>query len=219
LRLVYCGVAKSMSDLKEKAAGKLASLRAFLHSAEFAKKVENTFLASNTVILSVIALASYIFIFGPGAHPTSETLIVFLGFSGIGFVAMDLIGRYANEPDKFNIRSLRLSIVALIIALMLMRSVGMPQVFVFGVISLLIMSPLAYVVRSKWKISGHLYTFTAIATIMSMVSAWFTPLYLIIPLISWSRLKLHVHTTGQIIAGALLGFTVPVTLALAMHLV
>lgn len=209
----------SMSDLKEKVAGKLASMRAFLHSAEFAKRVESTFLASNTVILSVIVLASYIFILGPGAHPTSETLIVFLGFSGIGFVAMDLIGRYANEPDKFNIRSLRLSIVALIVSFMLMRSVGVPQVFVFGIISLLIMSPLVYVLRTKWKISGHIYTFTAVTTIMSMVSAWFTLLYLLIPLISWSRLKLRVHTTGQIVAGAVIGFVVPVTLAFAMHLV
>jgi membrane-associated phospholipid phosphatase len=54
---------------------------------------------------------------------------------------------------------------------------------------------------------------------MSMVSAWFMPLYLLIPLISWSRLKLHVHTVGQIIAGAVLGFTVPVALAFVMHLV
>jgi membrane-associated phospholipid phosphatase len=144
---------------------------------------------------------------------------MFLGFSGVGFVAMDLISRYANEPDKFNIRSLRLSIVALIIALMLMRSVGVPQAFVFGIISLLIMSPLVYVVRTKWKISGHIYTFTAVTTIMSMVSGWFTLLYLLIPLISWSRLKLRVHTAGQIIAGALIGFAVPVTLAVVMHLV
>ncbi|MFH1623457.1 MAG: hypothetical protein ABIA12_03025 [Candidatus Aenigmatarchaeota archaeon] len=208
-----------MSDLKEKVAGRLASLRAFLHSAEFAKRVESTFLASNTVIASVVALASYIFIFGPGAHPTAETFVMFVGFSAVCFVAMDLIGRYANEPDKFNIRSLRLSMLALIVSLLIVRSVGVPQVFVFGMISLLLMSPLVYVVRTKWKISGHLYAFTAVTTVMSIVSAWFTPLYLLIPLISWSRLKLKAHTAGQVIAGAVIGFAVPVTIAILMNLV
>ena len=209
----------SMSNLKEQAAGKMATLRAYLHSRAFAKKVENTFLASNTVIMSVIAIASYIFLFGPGANPTSETFILFLGFSAAGFIAMDLIGKYANEPDKFNIRSLRLSIVALVASFMLMHMIGMPTAFVFSVTSLLIMSPLVYVIRSKWKISGHLYTFTAATTLMSMVSGWFAALYLLIPLISWSRLKLNAHTFGQIVAGALLGFGVPVVIAILLRLV
>jgi len=208
-----------MAGLKDEVAGKLAAVQAYLRSTAFAKKVENTFLASNTVIMSVMLLASYIFVFGPGARPSSETLIMFLGFSAAGFVAMDLIGRYANEPAKFNIRSLRLSIVALAAALTLMHSVGMPPAFVFGTISLLIMSPLVYVVRSKWKISGHLYAFTAVTTILSMVSAWFAPLFLLVPLISWSRLKLKAHTAGQVIAGAAIGFAVPVTIAVVMHLV
>jgi len=209
----------NMSNLKKRAAGKLAAFRAYVHSQAFAKKVESTFLASNTVILSVIALASYIFLFGPGAHPTSETFILFLGFSAAGFIAMDVIGKYANEPDKFNIRSLRLAIVALVVSFMLMHMIGMPAAFVFSVTSLLIMSPLVYVVRSKWKISGHLYTFTAATTLMAMVSGWFAALYLLVPLISWSRLKLNAHTFGQIVAGTLLGFGVPVVLALVLHII
>jgi len=197
----------------------VASAKAFLHSAEFAKKVESTFLASNTVITSVAVLASYIFLFGPGAHPTIETFLMFVGFSALCFVAMDAIRGYANEPEKFNIRSLRLSMLALLVSLMIARSGGVPQVFVFAMISLLLMAPLVYVVRTKWKISGHLYAFTAVTTIMSMISAWFTPFYLLIPLISWSRLKLKVHTTAQVIAGTLIGFAVPVAIAIAMNLV
>lgn len=208
-----------MTGLKEKVAGKAAAAEAFLHSERFARKVDSAFLAGNTVILSVIAIASYIFILGPGARPTSETMILFLGFSAGGFIAMDLIGRYANDPAKFNIHSLRLSILALVVSFTLMHAVGVPQVFAFGVVSLMVMSPLVYVVRSKWKISGHMYTFAAATTIMSMVSAWFTPLFLLMPLISWSRLKLRVHTVGQVVAGAVIGFAVPVTIAVAMHLV
>lgn len=208
-----------MTQTFERLEGIAAASKAFLTSEQFAKKVESTFIASNTVILSVLALASYIFVFGPAAHPTAETLILFLGFSAAGFVMMDLIGRYANEPEKFNIRSLQLSIVALVASLMLMHAAIVPQIFVLSIISLLIMSPLIYVIRSKWKISGHMYTFTAVTTLMSMVSGWFSALYLLIPLISWSRLKLNAHTFGQIVAGALLGFVVPVSIALLIHVV
>jgi len=181
-----------------------------------AKRVEGLFLPSNVVIMSVLALASYIFVFGPGAHPTSSTLLLFTASSSFCFIIMELIRGYANESNKFNINSLRLTIVSLIIPLMLLRAVGLPQVFVFSTITFLLMSPLVYFIRSKWKISGHMYTFTAITTIMSMFSSWFTPLYLLIPVISWSRLKLKTHSAAQVLAGAALGFIMPYTIASLM---
>ncbi len=190
-------------------------LRSF-NNPVFAKKIEGLFLPSNAIIMCILALASYIFIFGPGAHPTFSTIVLFMAFSSLSFVVMEFISKHVTDPEKFNITSLRLTIVSLIIPLMLMHTVGMPQMFVFGIITFLIMSPLVFVIRSKWKISGHTCTFTAITTIMSMANGWFAALYLIIPVISWSRLKLKAHTKAQVIVGMLIGFFTPLTFSVVL---
>lgn len=182
----------------------------------FAKKIESIFLPSNMTIMCVLALASYIFIFGPGAHPNFSTILLFMAFSSLSFVVMEFINKKTTDPKKFNITSLRLTIISLIIPLMLMQTVGMPQMFVFSIITFLVMSPLVFVIRSKWKISGHACTFTAITTIMSMANGWFAALYLVIPVISWSRLKLKAHTRAQIIVGALIGFFTPLTFSIVL---
>ena len=187
-----------------------------LNNPVFAKKIEGAFLPSNAIIMCVLALASYIFIFGPGAHPTFSTILLFMAFSSLSLVIMELISKKVTDPEKFNITSLRLTIISLIIPLMLMQTVGMPQMFVFSIITFLVMSPLVFVIRSKWKISGHMCTFTAITTIMSMVNGWFAALYLIIPVISWSRLKLRAHTRAQIIVGTLIGFFTPLTFSMVL---
>ena len=184
----------------------------------FAKKVESIFLPSNVVIMSVILLASYIFLFGPGAQPTFFTILWFAVFCSWSFVVMELIRRNVDDPTKHNITSLRVTIVSLIIPLMLIQTIGLPSILVFSVVTFLIMSPLVYAIRSKWKISGHMCTYTAITTIMSMVNAWFATLYLIIPVISWSRIKLKAHTSAQVFVGALLGFVLPYAFAILMPL-
>lgn len=187
-----------------------------LNNPVFAKKIEGTFLPSNVIIMCILALASYIFIFGPGAQPTFITVLLFMAFSSLSFFIMELIKKHVTDPEKFNIASLRLTIISLIIPLMLMQTVGMPQMFVFSIITFLVMSPLIFVIRSKWKISGHMCTFTAITTIMSMMNGGFAALYLIIPVISWSRLKLKAHTKAQIIVGALIGFFTPLSFSVVL---
>jgi len=184
----------------------------------FAKKVEDIFLPSNVVIVSLVLLAAYIFILGPGAQPTFFTVLWFLVFSSWSFVVMELIRRNVDDPSKHNITSLRVTIVSLIIPLMLMQTIGLPKILIFGVVTFLIMSPVVYAIRSKWKISGHMCTYTAITTIMSLVNGWFVALYLIIPVISWSRIKLKAHTAAQVFVGTLLGFIVPYTFAILMPL-
>jgi len=190
-----------------------------MNNPMFAKKVESIFLPSNVVIMCVLALASYIFIFGPGAHPSFNTVLIFAVFASFCFGVMELIRRNTTDPEKHNIISLRLTIISLIVPLMLMQSMGMPNIFVFSIITFLIMSPLVYSIRSKWKISGHMCTFTAITTIMSLANAWFAALYIAIPVISWSRLKLKAHTRAQIIAGTLLGFLTPLTFSVMLSIV
>lgn len=206
-------------SLKQKVEEKLAQKVKSLGTRAFAKKIEGVFSPGNAVIACVLALASYIFVFSPSAHPTFSTVMMFSAFSSVCFFVMELVRKHTANPEKFNINALRLTILSIMIPLMLMRTVGMPSVFVFSTITFLLMSPLVYVIRSKWKISGHMCTFTAITTILSFVNGWFAALYLMLPVISWSRVRLKAHTEAQVLAGTLLGFLTPLTFAVLIPLV
>jgi membrane-associated phospholipid phosphatase len=191
-----------------------------MNNSAFAKKVENIFLPSNVVIMALLALFSYVFMFGPGSHPNFITFIQFMLFSSLCLGVMEVIRiKAAGDIEKYNINFLRISLISLIIPLMLMQTIGMPQVFVFSTITFLIMTPVIFVIRSKWKISGHMCTFTAASTIMSLVSSSFAPMFLMIPLISWSRIKLKAHTAKQVFIGTLVGFAVPYTFAFLLPLI
>lgn len=191
-----------------------------MNNSAFAKKVETIFLPSNVVIMALLALFSYVFMFGPGSHPNFITFIQFMLFSSLCLGVMEVIRiKAAGDIEKYNINFLRISLISLIIPLMLMQTVGMPQVFVFSTITFLIMTPVIFVIRSKWKISGHMCTFTAASTIMSLVSSSFAPMFLMIPLISWSRIKLRAHTAKQVFVGTLVGFAVPYTFAFLLPLI
>jgi membrane-associated phospholipid phosphatase len=179
----------------------------------FAKKLEGIFLPSNVVILALLALSSYIFILGPGVHPSFMTVLWFAVFSSWCFVVIDVIKNNIDDPDKHNIISLRATIVSIVIPLILMRTVGIPPILEYVVITFMIMSPLMYAIRSKWKISGHVCTYTAMSTIMTMFSMWCAPLFLLIPVLSWSRIKLKAHTATQVFVGSLVGFIIPYTFA------
>jgi membrane-associated phospholipid phosphatase len=185
----------------------------------FAKKLESIFLPSNVIIMALLALTSYIFILSPTANPTFRTVLWFMVFSSWALVAIEYIRMNVDDPDKYNEMSLRVGLVGLIPPLMLMVTVGLPQILVFTVITFMMMLPMIYVIRSNWKISGHMCTYTAMSTIMAMINGWFAPLFLMIPVISWCRIKLKAHTAAQVFVGTLLGFVIPYTIAFLLPMV
>ncbi len=224
-RLSRFGIVKNaLSELAGRAESRLDVIRIKSRLAtkadrtELAKKLEKMFLPSNFMIMSVLALASYIFIFAPGAQPSYLTILAFAASVGIGIAIMEVIKRKVTNPDTYNMTSLRLTVLTLIVPIMLMHFVGLPQVFVFSTLTLLILSPVMFVIRSKWKISGHMCTFAAMTTIMALFNSWFAALFLLAPIISWSRLKLKAHTIAQVVAGTALGFITPVTFSLLVPL-
>ncbi len=63
-------------------------------------------------------------------------------------------------------------------------------------------------VNLKWKISAHATAAAACATLLWLFTFVWGPLAAIAAiLVSWSRVELGRHTTGQVIAGSLVGFT------------
>ena len=185
-----------------------------LNNPMFAKKVEDIFLPSNVVIMSLLALSSYMFIFGPGANPSMSTILWFIVLSAWSLVVMELIRRNVGDPSQHNGISIRVSVVGLIIPLMLMQTIGIPPLMTYIVITFLVMSPVLYAIRSHWKISGHMCTYTSMATILTMITSWAAPLFLLIPVLSWSRMKLKAHDAKQVFAGTLVGFVMPYVFAL-----
>jgi membrane-associated phospholipid phosphatase len=207
------GLFKSSLSIKLKQRLKEKNNRAF------AKKIENMFLSSNVIIVSLLMLASYTYILGPGVNPSKFTVGLFLVFSVFSLFLMEAINKRTSDPNEYNINLIRITLISVPIALLVMNTIGLASVFEFTIITFMVMSPLVFFIRSKWKISGHMCTFTAMATIMSMMNGWFAAFYIVLPVISWSRLKLNAHTRTQVIAGVLLGFLTPLTFSILIPLI
>ncbi len=80
---------------------------------------------------------------------------------------------------------------------------------VFGAVSMFLILTVGYLIRPNWKISGHTGAATAVAMVLSLINPLFLPLFILVPLVGWSRLELQAHTPNQVLAGFLLGITIP----------
>lgn len=59
-----------------------------------------------------------------------------------------------------------------------------------------------FLITLKFKISGHMWTATLLICMFVYWYGWImVPLFLMIPLIAWSRLMLKRHTVGEVIGG------------------
>jgi membrane-associated phospholipid phosphatase len=62
-------------------------------------------------------------------------------------------------------------------------------------------------INFKWKISIHATSIGGIVAAFTMLGGWMaTPLISVIWLVTWARVYLKAHTTGQVLVGSLLGF-------------
>ena len=56
-----------------------------------------------------------------------------------------------------------------------------------------------------WKISGHLAVSSFVITAIVLLKGWqWAPLFVLLPVIAWSRVVLHKHTIAQTVAGSVL---------------
>ena len=63
-----------------------------------------------------------------------------------------------------------------------------------------------FLINTRWKISAHAAGTASFAVLSwQLLGSGGLPLLLIIPLVAWSRLRLHRHTFGQVVAGSALG--------------
>ncbi len=63
------------------------------------------------------------------------------------------------------------------------------------------------IINFSWKISVHAVGIGGPLAALTLAFGWvIVPLYLLLPLVGWSRLYLKAHTPGQVLAGSLLGY-------------
>ena len=69
-------------------------------------------------------------------------------------------------------------------------------------------SGVGFFVNCWWKISVHALGVASPAAAFTVVAGWWAlPFYILIPLVCWSRVHLKAHTTAQVIAGSILGYS------------
>ncbi len=213
-------ISSYLNSLKLNAKAKtMGTLRA-MDTTSFAKKVEDYFIPSNVFIRTIIALVSYMFILGPSAKPTVGSVLLFFSFMTVAFIAMDIIKKKSTDKEKFDINLMKAVFVAMPVALFIAKAAGMPSAFMFAIFTFMVIVPAIFLINSNWKISGHMCMFAAMTTILSMVNVLlFAPMFLMLPLISWSRLKLRAHTKSQIIAGMTIGLVVPLVFSVIIQMI
>ncbi|MEZ4867608.1 MAG: hypothetical protein R3C14_40155 [Caldilineaceae bacterium] len=103
-------------------------------------------------------------------------------------------------------RPLLFSLVAAIVAWLLLVQVAAPRLLqILGVVNLL-QTALFFVITLYWKISLHTAAATILAELALVLLGPGAVLFtLSVPLIAWSRIHLERHTVEQTIGGALLG--------------
>jgi membrane-associated phospholipid phosphatase len=68
---------------------------------------------------------------------------------------------------------------------------------------------LMFIITFWWKISAHAAASASFAMLTWLIGgSAFATSFILIPLVAWSRVRLHRHTLGQTIAGSILGLAV-----------
>jgi len=84
----------------------------------------------------------------------------------------------------------------------------------YAATSVFLLSITVFLIRIKWKISTHTASFISASTMLSIIDIKFLFLFLLAPVIMWSRIKRKVHNFKQVLVGALVGFSVPIILGI-----
>jgi membrane-associated phospholipid phosphatase len=110
-------------------------------------------------------------------------------------------------PDRSTrLRPLTIIMGWIFFCLLLIRYWGAPEIVEAFFLSAFILTGLLSLVTLFWKISFHGATISAAATATVMVAgSWAWPVFLLIPLVGWARVRLERHTPRQVVYGSLVG--------------
>lgn len=92
------------------------------------------------------------------------------------------------------------------VGLLVLGAVDAPESVIAMVMSVVGGVAVLAVVSPFWKMSGHAAAVScaAVVSVLMLGAAW-TPLLLLVPAVSWSRVVLRAHSLAQVVAGSLFG--------------
>jgi membrane-associated phospholipid phosphatase len=110
------------------------------------------------------------------------------------------IRQQRNKPYIF-------SLVCMGLSLILMFTFHAPVLIILISVISIVQTLVMFGINHYWKISAHVATSSAFAVIFWMLMGiWGMWMFFLVPLVAWSRIRMHRHTLAQTIGGGLLGF-------------
>ncbi|HTK08436.1 MAG TPA: hypothetical protein VL485_14800 [Ktedonobacteraceae bacterium] len=146
--------------------------------------------------------------------------LVTIFFVSIGPLLYIVVGvRLGKFTDvDVSVRSQRLGpflfgLSSCLLGLLVIDRVHGPKNLVTLLLMVIISGIVLMITTMKWKISIHASALAGAVTLLTLLYGMvMLPAYLLVILVSWSRVVLHRHTIGQVIAGSL--FSIAMTLIL-----
>jgi membrane-associated phospholipid phosphatase len=94
-------------------------------------------------------------------------------------------------------------IAMLLISSIILYAIKVPLPLFAYAFSGLVMTLVTSIITLFWKISFHTAATASVVTAIAILGGMqFTPLFLLIPLIGWARVRLKKHTVWQVVGGA-----------------
>ena len=136
-----------------------------------------------------------------------NNVLAFLIFGLVPYLFLVYIRK--KKSKDYNYTHLQSSLFALAIFNLAIFFLPVSKEFQLAVFSVMMIMLISHFIRPRYKISGHVITFTTFATILSLENLNFIYLFVVVALLGWSRFKLKRHDELQIIAGFSLGLLIP----------
>ncbi len=174
-----------------------------MNKQKLAKITEKIFFPTNIL---VIILVLVIFLWGKERILVNDIIVFILSFSTFLFASFLLKRRSVDENLLFFMSITSGIIVFALLTLVLPVS----KKFIFAALCTTITTFVILPLRVMWKISLHTLAFSMMVTILTILDFRFVMLFLFLPIVVWSRLKLKRHSFLQVITGIYVGFLIPI---------
>lgn len=176
--------------------------------------------------IALISLVPFLLI-----HKTTNNLHLAIYWTEISFIFILIfslfvllgvrLGYFSNlDISKRSQRPLLYSFAILmaLVYLITLFVLQAPLVLYIAVIALCLFLAIGEVINSKIKLSLHVGTLVAfITTVIEVYGLIFIPLYILVPLVAWSRLKTMNHTPREVIVGGIVGLLLTVAVYLVFE--
>lgn len=115
----------------------------------------------------------------------------------------------SNRKERLRPIPVILSLLVVTVPLVLLIVFRGPRLLVVGTVIALILVLFNLLVTLGWKISQHVSSIAASATLVTAtLGVGALPVLLLIPLVAWARVKVNAHTVMQTVAGGVVGVAI-----------